>query len=80
MHVYDGDCECKSCTRQNTADKAVFSAEISRQNLGIQLLLDAAAAANISVSSEARAYLFREVRWSRTLPKQDEFLAWLRAK
>ena len=80
MHMYDGECECTSCARFQEAAKAAASAELARLRSGANLLLEEAALVGLSVSSEARAYLLREVLLTSTIPSRSEFLTWLRAK
>ena len=80
MHMYDGECECTSCARFAEAAALAASAELARLRGGAELLLSEAASLGISVSSEARAYLLREVLLTSTIPSRSEFLAWLRAK
>ena len=80
MHMYDGECDCTVCNRFAEAAALAASAELARLRNGANLLLAEAASAGISVSSEARAYLLREVLLTSTLPSRSEFFDWLRAK
>ncbi len=80
MHMYDGECDCTVCNRFAEAAKAAASAELARLRTGVDLLIQEATDAGLSVSPKARAYLLREVLLTSTFPSRYEFFTWLRAK